>query len=66
MSKNKGNKHNKKNIFGDNNTTTHSFNTYNTIINNNFKCNPSDSINNSNNRTLLKRMVGKQILMVKY
>lgn len=66
MSKNKGNKHNKKNIFGDNNTTTHSFNTYNTIINNNFKCNPSDSINNSNNRTLLKRMVGKQIQIWAY
>lgn len=52
---------------GDYNTNNKdSFNTYNYLTTVNLNCPPIDSIKNSNNRTLLKNMVGKQIQIWAY
>ena len=55
-----------KNMIGDYNHFNDNSQTYINIVNNIYKCNPSNSLKNSNNRTLLENMVGKQIQIWAY
>jgi len=50
----------------DNSFNTDSYNTYNYLTAINLQCPPVNPINNSNNRTMLKNMVGKQIQIWAY